>query len=193
MKSPRCTTFSTILFAEAACMTYSAWQGQGGVPLSGRVGKGTSPGIPLCWVGWWERQGSGKAGLGSEESRTWLILQILWIYPQITNLILFWLVVFFNRITKNKLYFGTLHSPDFWCPWTSPSIWTFLSLSRSLKLDVSGMAWRNSQRQNAGPDPMQSQSEAIVSWCLFLLAFPYNAKMHLYCWMLLLRGFLAQW
>lgn len=59
----------------------SDWEG-------GKGNHSPSPGIALCWVGWWERQGSGKAGLGSEESGTWLVLQILGIYPQITNLIL---------------------------------------------------------------------------------------------------------
>lgn len=92
----------------------------------------------------------------------------------------------------DKLSFGSLNSPDFWCSSTSPSIWTFLSLSRFMKLGISGMAWRHSQWPNTGPDPVQSQPGATVSLWLFLPALPYTLELHLYCWTLLLQGFLAQ-
>ena len=42
MKSPRCTTFSTTLLAGPAGMTCSVWLRQGGVLLTGTVGKGTT-------------------------------------------------------------------------------------------------------------------------------------------------------
>ena len=49
----------------------------------------SSPGLPLCLIGWQEREDSGRGGLGNEDSGTQVILQILWLYQQITNSILF--------------------------------------------------------------------------------------------------------
>lgn len=134
------------------------------LPVQSKVG--------CCWPGGWEMEPqlisrSSPPGLGdereetmvvkiwSDDSETQLMLHILWLYQPIISLILLdfflfvWLVVvlglgwfFFHRITMNKLHFGGLNLTDFWCLWTST--WTFLSLSRFLELDLSGMAWRHS-------------------------------------------------
>lgn len=140
-----------------------------------------SPGLPLCWFEWWERGGSDSEDLkwwrrdstnitDSVTISTNNEFDIVWFSMFVC--LLFWALVWFfsHSITMNKLPFGGLNSADFWRLWTN--IWTFLSLNRFLSLDLSGMAWRHSKRPKMWPD----QPGAIVSLCLFLLAFPYNAN-----------------